>query len=129
MKRFYKFPALATLFLAFAFTGCDKTSDIVTPQESSATHTSYAVGDSWEQGPAVTGLTCPVLLTLTSTVSTGNGGTIGKWAGTTSCPPAETLTYTAVYTNEAGQTFKYSTLSQPTGEVTMTTQYFPNKKK
>ncbi|RFP63340.1 hypothetical protein D0N36_19940 [Hymenobacter lapidiphilus] len=129
MKSVNKFPALAALFLAFAFTGCEKASDMVAPQNPYATYTAHVVGDYWDQGGAVTGLSCPVRMYVVWQNLTGNGGNITKWEGVASCPPAETIHLNTEYTNAAGDTFQYSTECQPTGEVRMTTHYFPKKKK
>ncbi|MGY2133410.1 hypothetical protein ACW9KT_14365 [Hymenobacter sp. HD11105] len=127
MASFYAFSRLAAVAVVALFTGCAKESDSAAPTKLKAVPTDqFAVGDSWYQGPAVTGLSCPVKMTIVKEATPADGQ-IAKWTGQAECPPPVKLVYKAEYTNQWGQTFLYNTTTQTTGEVTMTTWWMASK--
>ncbi|MBC6607163.1 hypothetical protein H8B13_10060 [Hymenobacter sp. BT188] len=128
MALFYSFSRLAAITVVALLTGCAKESDSIAPAKLKAAPTDqFAVGDQWEQGQAVTGLSCPVLMTIVKEATPADGQ-IAKWVGHAACPPPVKLIYKAEYTTPDGAyTFLYNTTTQPTGEVTMTTFYLASK--
>ncbi|KUG09715.1 hypothetical protein ASU33_18700 [Solirubrum puertoriconensis] len=111
------------------FGSCQKAADEVTPNVPSADPMGQlAVGAQWEQGGAVTGLDCPVLMTVVSMAVTDQGaGTVARWVGKATCPPDKKLSFRASYTNEAGNYFEYQTITETDGDVKMVTFYLPSK--
>jgi len=115
---------VAALAVTALMAGCAKESDSLAPTNpTTAPIHQFAVGDTWPQGPAATGLCATIMMTKVFDNSTGNGSEIAKWTGHTDCPTPVKTYYKATYTNEFGQTFEYNTTTQTTGDVSMLTFY------
>lgn len=122
---------LTAAAVAVVMMSCTKESDSVAPAAPAAAAAHQfgmePVGSTWVQGADVTGLCQDLLMTKVSANITGNEGEIAKWTAQTTCPVAARTTNDITATNHYGQTFRYKTTIQTTGEVTMLTFYLPSQ--